>query len=406
MIDELVEAHGSPLWLVDLDRVRARLREFRATWEAAWPDVEVAYSYKTNRLPAILRTIAAEGAGHEVVCAAEYALARDVVGVDGRAIVVNGPVKPATLLERAARDGALVIVDSAAEIERVAAAGVERVGVRVALAGVGIGPTRFGIGAREVPAAARTARALGLSVEAVSGHVVSTGVRRPLGDGVHLAESVTVQWPPSPARHARAAAILGALAREVAVDVVDLGGGHPAGPALALHAGVAADALRAAGFAGRVLLEPGRAIVSDAVELVLGVVAVKRLEDGTRCALVDGGTNLLPGALWAWPRIEPATEVEGQRAATLVSGPLCLNIDVLSPDAPLPELRAGDLLVARDVGAYQQAQSTQFGDLRPAVVAREDGRWRLVARGESIHDITAGDLAASAVPGVWKESDS
>ena len=63
-------------------------------------------------------------------------------------------------------------------------------------------------------------------------------------------------------------------------------------------------------------------------------------------------------------------------------------------------------LVARDVGAYQQAQSTQFGDLRPAVVAREDGRWRLVARGESIDDITAGDLAASAAPGVWKESDS
>jgi hypothetical protein len=33
-------------------------------------------------------------------------------------------------------------------------------------------------------------------------------------------------------------------------------------------------------------------------------------------------------------------------------------------------------------------------------------RWRLVARGESIDDITAGDLAASAVPGIWKESDS
>jgi diaminopimelate decarboxylase len=406
VIGELVAAHGSPLWLVDLDRVRERLREFRATWQAEWPDVAVAYSYKTNRLPAILHAIAAEGAGHEVVCAAEYALARDLVGADGPAVIVNGPAKPAALLERAARDGALVIVDSTAEIERAAAAGVERVGVRVALAGVGVGATRFGIRAREVPAAARTARALGLSVEVVSGHVVSTGLRRPLGDGVHLAESVTVQWPPSPARHARAAAVLGALAREVAVDVVDLGGGHPAGPALALHAGAAADALRAAGFAGRLLLEPGRAIVADAVDLALGVVAVKRLEDGTRCVLVDGGTNLLPGALWAWPRIEPATGVGGPRAATLVSGPLCLNVDVLSPDASLPEVRPGDLLVARDVGAYQQAQSTQFGDLRPAVVAREAGRWRLVARGESIDDINAGDLAASAVPGVWKESDS
>ena len=60
---ELMAEHGSPLWLVDLDRVRTRLREFRGAWRRAWPDVEVAYSYKTNRLPAILLALAAEGAG-------------------------------------------------------------------------------------------------------------------------------------------------------------------------------------------------------------------------------------------------------------------------------------------------------------------------------------------------------
>ena len=95
---ELVAAHGSPLWLVDLDRVRRRVREFRAAWERHVPDVEVAYSYKTNRLPAILLAVADEGAAPEVVSHAEYLLARDVVGAPGDTIVVNGPAKPDGLL--------------------------------------------------------------------------------------------------------------------------------------------------------------------------------------------------------------------------------------------------------------------------------------------------------------------
>ena len=92
----------------------------------------------------------------------------------------------------------------------------------------------------------------------------------------------------------------------------------------------------------------------------------------------------------------------GAGAATgpvLVTGPLCLNIDVLHPAAELPELAPGDLLLARAAGAYQQVQSTRFGDLRPAVVAKDQGRWRLVARRETIGDLIAADLAASVVAG-------
>jgi hypothetical protein len=74
-----------------------------------------------------------------------------------------------------------------------------------------------------------------------------------------------------------------------------------------------------------------------------------------------------------------------------VVGPLCLNIDVLAPAASLGSLAVGDILVARDVGAYQQVQSTQFGDLRPAVVAREDGGWRLCRGREELSDLIIHD---------------
>jgi diaminopimelate decarboxylase len=391
-VEQLMAEHGSPLWLVDLDRVRTRLREFRAAWTQAWPDTEVAYSYKTNRLPAILRTLATEGAGHEVVCEAEYALARDAIGAAGPDVIVNGPVKSDALLERAASDGALVVVDSEPELERAARAGVERVGLRVALAGIGVEPTRFGIAPALVAEAAARARALGLDVEALSAHLVSTGFERPLAGATRLGAAITVRWPPPPAGHADAAARLARLAAGLGVAAIDLGGGFPAAPAVAAHAAAVAEALRANGFAGRLILEPGRALVTDAVALAFSVVAIKHLDDGGRCVVVDAGTNLLPATLWSWPQIETAAAPGRPTTPALVSGPLCLNVDVLHPAAPLPELERGDALIVRDAGAYQQAQSTRFGDLQPAVLARDDGRWRVCRRRETLDDLLAGDI--------------
>jgi diaminopimelate decarboxylase len=392
-IADLVAEHGSPLWLADVDRARERLAGLRAAWTTAWAGgdgVQIAYSYKTNRTTAFLRAFADDGAGAEVVCAAEYALARDVVGVDGARITVNGPAKPDALLAQAAADGALVIADSTAELERLTAAGVRRAGLRVGLPGPEGHPSRFGIAPADVVAAGRHARRLGLTLEVLHVHLVSTDFTAALGSGSAgtLAASVRVGWAKPPDVHAHAATTLAELAAELGVGAIDLGGGIPAAPSSAADALAAAvaDALHAAGFGGRLMLEPGRALVADAVDLACTVVAVKTLADGTVCAVIDAGTNLLPGALWAWPRLE-ALAPRGGATPTLVAGPLCLNIDVVAPAAQLGELAPGDVLIARDVGAYQQVQSTQFGDLRPAVVARDGGTWRLHRGREELSDL-------------------
>ncbi len=390
----LLAEHGSPLWLVDVDAARERLAGLRAAWSAAWPDVEISYSYKTNRTTAFLRAFADDGAGAEVVCAAEYALARDVIGIAGPRITVNGPAKPQALLARAAADAALVIADSMPELDRLALTGVGRVGLRVGLPGPQGTPSRFGIPPGEIVAAGRRARALGLTVEVLHVHLVSTDFTAPLGAEAQstLAANVRVGWAKAPAAHARAGSILAGLAGELGVGAIDIGGGMPAAPSPAAdaHAAAVADALRAGGFRGRLALEPGRALVADAVDLACTVVAVKTLGDGSTCAVLDAGTDLLPGALWAWPRLEAMARRDGGGPA-LVAGPLCLNIDVLAPAARLGRLAPGDGLIAREVGAYQQVQSTQFGGLRPAVVARDGGTWRLHSRREELPDLITHD---------------
>lgn len=397
-VAELVEQHGSPLWLADVDRVRENHRAFRAAWEAAWPDVAVSYSYKTNRTLAFLRALHAGGARPEVVCAAEYALAVDAIGADGAAVTLNGPAKGAALLARAAADGALVVADTAGELERMAAAGVRRAGLRVGLSGDR--PTsRFGLRPEEVVCAGRRVVALGMELEALCVHLVSTDFTATPSVDRTLGANVEVGWAKPPALHADAAATLARLAVKIGghgvrVGTIDLGGGLPAAPAVAGHARLVAAALHAEGFTGRLVLEPGRALVADAVTLAATVLSVKELQDGRRCVVLDAGTNLLPATLWGWPRLEPLVAADGGDAAVLVSGPLCLNVDVVHPAALLGEPAPGDIVLARDVGAYQQVQSTQFGDLRPAVVAREDGSWRLSRRREQLADLLAGETGS------------
>jgi diaminopimelate decarboxylase len=380
-ISELLSHYGSPLWLADVDRFRSNLERFDAAWRREWPEMQIAYSYKTNRLLAFLQAAELAGAGPEVVCEAEYTFAAAVIEADPARIVVDGPAKSDSLLTRAGAAGALVLADSSAELERAARCGVTRIGLRVALESFTGARTRFGISPDQIAAAAGQAAGLGLEVCALSTHLVSTDFEPCTG-------KVIVRWPRPPTEHVQAASLLATLARGLgaaghAVATIDLGGGFPPAPEVSVHAREVAAALREAGFAGTLLLEPGRAVVADAVQLAFTVVAVKTLADGTRCVVCDAGTNLLPGALSAPPRLH-APDCDGPRSAALVSGPLCLNVDVLHPEASLPPVKAGDVLVAHEVGAYQQVASTQFGGPRPAVVVREDGRWRLHTRAEDV----------------------
>jgi diaminopimelate decarboxylase len=357
----------SPEWVADVERFSSNLDAFTAAWRARWPRSSVAYSYKTNRLVDFLHAAALAGAGAEVVCEAEYELAIAVVEIDPRKIVVDGPAKPDSLLARVGSGGGLVLADSAAELRRAAVAGVTRIGLRVAVESFTGAVTRFGIPPGEIEAAARAAAGLGLTVEAVSTHLVST-------DFDPARERIMVNWPRVPAEHVRAAALLAGLARRLRaaghpVTTIDLGGGFPPAPAVASHARGVAAALREGGFDGTLLLEPGRAVVADAVDLIFTVVAVKTLADGSRCLVCDAGTNFLPGALTAPPRIE-ALDAHGPLRPALVTGPLCLNVDVINPRAQLPELTPGARLMARSVGAYQQSAATGFGEAPPPVTVR------------------------------------
>ncbi|MGH9162249.1 MAG: alanine racemase, partial [Vicinamibacteraceae bacterium] len=111
--------HGSPFYVADTGRLRANISALLAAFRRYYPKTSVAYSYKTNYLPAFIRVAHHLGACSEVVSRVELDLAM-ALGIPGDRIIFNGPVKTARDLALAHRAGACVNVDSLAEARLVA----------------------------------------------------------------------------------------------------------------------------------------------------------------------------------------------------------------------------------------------------------------------------------------------
>ena len=124
---ELVAEHGSPLYVFSEAALRWTSRDAHRAFRSRYPDVQFAWSYKTNYLKAVCAVFHQEGAIAEVVSDFEYEKARGM-GVPGRDIIFNGPYKPAAALERAADERAKIQIDHFDELRmlRGIAAGKER----------------------------------------------------------------------------------------------------------------------------------------------------------------------------------------------------------------------------------------------------------------------------------------
>jgi len=381
--------YGTPAYIYDLDRVRATASRLRSGLPA---EVRIRYSVKANPAAGLCRVLAEAGLDAEVSSAGELAIAIEA-GFPAERILVSGPYKDAELLARLAQlPAAVVSVDSVSELEQLAAATCEhRNPVLLRLrpdypvpGDMPSGPApRFGIPLTELPA---TAPYLGGQVRCAGFHVHG-------GSQILDAHQAARQLADAHELAARAAGLLG-----LAPAMLNLGGGfgvpYSAGDT-ELDLDQVAAALRSViGRCGRaeVTLELGRYLVADAGWYLTTVVHKQSFAAGP-AFVVDGGVHHRPDlcGLDLACRLEPV--LLGSRAAglaplgtpdgrtaTAVLGCLCLPWDVLAYAAPLPGLRAGDVLAFPAAGAYglTAAPAGFLGHRLPAEVALDGGELTLL----------------------------
>ena len=388
---ELVREFGTPLVVYDQLTLLGQARAYR---EAA-PDAQVVYGTKAFPSLAILRLFAAAGLGADVSTAGELEFARRA-GIPGERLVVHGNNKEDELLRDATAAGALIVLDSLAELDRARGWGATRFLIRVTP----------GIEAdtHEAVKTAHHGSKFGLppddALEALELAGDAEGLHVHVGSQLqHFGASLmTVDWVAGFA--ARARAELGWTPR-----VVDLGGGlgvrhvleDPPFTVEEFVGGLAGELGRAWRLQGlpapQLILEPGRSLVSRAGVTLYSVGGVKRASAATTYVTIDGGMsdNPRPALYGARYTALLANRAEEPAAgAYAVAGKHCESGDVLIERVELPEPERGDVLAVPVTGAYTLAMSSTYNAVpRPAAVLVHDGRARLIRRRETVDDLLA-----------------
>ncbi|NOX84993.1 MAG: diaminopimelate decarboxylase [Chlorobi bacterium] len=379
-VKDLINEHGSPLFVISEKSVRDNIRNARKAFETRYPKVQFAWSYKTNYLDAVCRTFHQEGSWAEVVSGFEYDKAIHN-GVDGSKIIFNGPDKTEDDLEKAIKNNSLIHIDHLDELYTVRKL-AERMDIKAQVAirvnmDTGIYPMwdRFGFNYEN-----------GQAWDALN-KIMRSDVMELVGLHTHIGTFML-----SPNAYAVAAGKMADLAIGIRdkygheIQYIDMGGGFASqnnlkgaylpgtdiNPTIDDFAEAITSALINSNFKPEklplLILETGRALIDDAAYLLGTVISNKRLSDGRRSTILDIGVNVLFTSFWYDHKITPAQPFTQHTEDTVVYGPLCMNIDVIRENISLPLLNKGDHVVIQNVGAYNMTQWMQFITLRPRIV--------------------------------------
>ncbi len=399
-LESLARRFDTPLYVYSADQIVARLGLFQHA--LAGREHLVCYAVKANSALAILKLLARNGAGFDIVSGGELervlAAAPDAVG----RVVFSGVGKTASEIDLALKTGILQFnVESESELDLLAArARKHKIRARFALRvnpdvfaethpyiSTGLREHKFGIDIRRARAIYRSA--------AKDRWLLAHGISVHIGSQIRSAD-------PFGAAIERVSKLARQLRREgIALESIDAGGGL----GIDYHGGVfdaaakveeyAAALTHALGdFEGRLLIEPGRFLVAQAGALVARVLYVKRNGKKT-FVITDAAMNDLirPALYQAWHEIVPVQPRAGKQRIVDVVGPVCESGDFLARDRRLALVKPGDLVAILDAGAYGMAQSSNYNTRpRPAEVLVEGNKARLIRRRETMADLFAPEV--------------
>lgn len=400
----VAEVAGTPAWVYSAGALRRRARSLAAALRATGLEASIHFAVKANDNLAVLRVLAAEGLGADVVSEGELRIALKA-GIAPGAIVFSGVGKTDREIRLAiAEDIFQINAESVEEIERISAIAsslgrTARVAIRVnpdvdarthAKITTGKAENKFGV-------------AISDAAELYARMAALPGIE-PIGIATHIGSQITQGMAAYRAAYAKLAELVRSLrAQGLPVKRVDCGGGlgipyrdEPA-PAPEVLAGAIRSTLGELGLP--VMLEPGRWIAGPA-GLLLAAIVLQKQGAAHRFVVADAGMNDLirPAMYEAWHGIVPVAA----RAHALplspaeVVGPVCETGDTFARDRALPSLAPGDLIAFLDAGAYGAVMSSTYNarPLAPEVlvdgdrfaVVRDRQPWDALLHGQRVPD--------------------
>ena len=390
---------GTPVYIYSRATLTRHARVYRDALSIL-PRAHIAFAVKSNPNLAVLKLLAREGYGADVVSGGELDRAL-AAGMAADGIVFSGVGKTEAELVRGleAGIGQFNLESEEEGVELAALAAARGLTVRAALrvnpdvdAGThgkistGKAENKFGVPYDRAGAIyARLSALPGIEMRGLAVHI-----------GSQLAS-----LDPLEAAFARMGDLMRAIRGQgLSVTHMDLGGGvgvpYKAGDVFPQPAAYAEMVARVtADWDVTLMFEPGRVIAGNSGVLVTKVIRVK---PGVVApfVVVDAAMNDLarPALYDAWHDFV-AVEPSGERMVANIVGPICESSDTFAMGRDIDAVKAGDLAVFRTAGAYGATMANTYNSraLVPEVMV-DGGRWAIVANRID----PAAILAAERVP--------
>ncbi len=408
-VADLAAKYGTPLYVYSQSSIVGTLKALQTEFAEVNP--LVCYSVKANSNLGILKVMAQNGSGFDVVSGGElYRVG--LAGGSADRTVFAGVGKTDEEI-RAGLDAGVLMFNVESEAELDAIARVAGDAGKVAPVALRVNPDvdpkthrYISTGKKESKFGMDIDRSLKLA-DRVKG-IPSVSM---IGMHMHIGSQITSVEP-----------YAGAVAKGVEIIATLRGMGHPirwynmgggfgiaykgheARP-IAEFARAILPGIKATGC--RLAMEPGRVIAGNAGILVSRVIYTKQSGE-KRFLIQDAAMNdLIRPALYEsfhriWPVAVPAgfpappddyeAAIPGAEPWDVV-GPVCESGDFLAKDRALPPLGRDDLLAVFSAGAYGMVMSSNYNTRpRAAEVLVEGAGARLVRRRETLEDLVAQEL--------------
>ena len=410
---ELAKKHGTPLYVMDEDRIRNRCRTYMIAMKEAFGESALPlYAGKAAAFRHIYRVMKEENMGIDVVSSGEIYSAASVDFPMERAYFHGNNKTDADIAYAMEHGVGTFVVDNNEElyaVDRIAGErGInQKILIRIT---PGIDPHTY--------EAVSTGK-----VDSKFGNAIETGAAEQIVANALTLKNITLRGFHCHVGsqvfdsdiYLRACAIMLDFSAQMKAKFgyeileLDLGGGygvryleeHPIIdiPANIRQVGAAFKAqCESLGLTPpAVRMEPGRSIVADAGMTLYTVGTVKRIPGYKNYVSVDGGMTDNPRfALYQSPYTayiaNRMNEPAGMRAS--VVGRCCESGDILQENVPVPATtERGDIAAVLTTGAYNYAMSMTYNRIpRPAMIMVAGGEDKLIIRRESYEDLCRNEL--------------
>jgi diaminopimelate decarboxylase len=371
-ISEIIKTHQTPFYLYSEKTLSQNFNRFQtAANEAGLNDHLICFALKSNSNKEILKTLAAQGSGADIVSGNELKRAIEA-GIDPQKIVFSGVGKTSEEVELALNSSLKGVysfnVESLEELELINELAHQK-GKRARICfrlnpkvdakthkfiSTGNKTHKFGLLHKDIIAAIKDPK-----------YWTSSTL---VGISIHIGSQLTDMKATKKALQA-----LGETAKQCGVELefLDVGGGlginydrQKDEPNLDKYMQIIKQSLsKYFEKLPRIVFEPGRIIAARSGCFIMKVIR-RKISEGHHFLIVDGGMNdfVRPSLYNAYHEIYSNCEIEKDTRVikTDIVGPICETADFFAYERKLPELVAGDFIALADAGAYGQTMSSNY----------------------------------------------